>query len=188
MGFINKDKAGLIFSVVVHGFVFLYGSHEIVEAAQYGLSRGTATVEIHLVSAAAEVPKNNSEISRYRKAVISSGDGSSAVAGNATTTLQGDGGAFSEAQPNYLKNPAPEYPARARNLGQQGVVMLSVEVNSDGEVKALSLKKSSGHVLLDESAMKSVRSWKFLPASSGGVQVESKVEVPVRFKIESTSI
>jgi hypothetical protein len=44
--------------------------------------------------------------------------------------------------------------------------------------------KSSGHRVLDNSALDAVRKWKFHPATIGGVKVSSTVKVPVRFRLE----
>lgn len=77
----------------------------------------------------------------------------------------------------------PNYPARAKTLGQQGLVELLVEVDRKGLVKELALKKSSGYSMLDEAALTAVKSWEFIPASDGGHAVNSKVVVPVRFEI-----
>ena len=91
--------------------------------------------------------------------------------------------AILNAPPEYLKKPAPAYPVRARNLGQQGLVELEVEIGSDGRVLNLRLKRSSGYFMLDDAAVTAVKQWEFLPANRGGVLVDSKVEVPVRFRI-----
>ena len=64
-------------------------------------------------------------------------------------------------------------------------MQILVEVNRDGTVKQISLKKSSGFVLLDDAAMNAVKHWEFLPANKNGLQIESEVEVPVRFKLAS---
>ena len=116
-----------------------------------------------------------------------SGDGSSAVPGDAHTTLQTAGGAWM-AQPNYMTNPPPKYPEAARSLGQEGTVLLLVDVGRDGKVEMVRVKKSSGHRLLDNAAYKAVKSWKFQPAKIGSLPVGSKVEVPVRFQLDDPKL
>lgn len=113
------------------------------------------------------------------------GDGSSATPGKDATTLRSRGGAITQAKPDYLRNPAPTYPEAARRAGQQGLVMLRVQVNARGTVDAVSVSESSGHSLLDQAAIKAVRKWKFRPATMGPMAVECEVEVPVRFKLDS---
>ncbi len=83
----------------------------------------------------------------------------------------------------YLRNPKPAYPKMARRRGLEGVVILSVSVSSQGRVRALTLKKSSGHKLLDQAAHKAVKRWRFTPATRGGINVGAKVDVPIRFSL-----
>lgn len=113
------------------------------------------------------------------------GDGSSPVPGQDATTFYSGGGALTEAKPNYLKNPAPAYPWEAREKGWEGVVVLKVAVDKDGRPVRLEREKSSGHDILDESALKTVRKWRFRPARLGAIPVDSTVLVPVRFELDS---
>jgi protein TonB len=84
----------------------------------------------------------------------------------------------------YLYNPPPDYPRRARRLGQEGEVVIRTRVLPSGESDQLVLKRSSGYALLDEAAMEAVRKWRFLPARRGDEQIVSWVEIPVRFRLE----
>ena len=84
-----------------------------------------------------------------------------------------------------LSNPAPKYPYRARQLGQEGRVVLRVQVDASGRVTDITLHKSSGHRRLDTAAIKTVRKWKFVPATRRGIKVAGVVEVPVRFSLEN---
>jgi protein TonB len=83
----------------------------------------------------------------------------------------------------YLSNPKPDYPSEAREMRQQGVVMLSVEVDAEGRASDVSLSRSSGYPLLDHAALDAVRRWRFEPAEAGGLPVSSRVEIPVRFSL-----
>ena len=97
----------------------------------------------------------------------------------------GNGGELT--QPQYRLNPKPPYPVVARRMGQQGVVVLRVRVRPDGSVAEAELVQSSGSALLDESALRTVReSWRFVPAHRDGTAVESWVEVPIRFVLETS--
>ncbi|MDR0578840.1 MAG: energy transducer TonB [Candidatus Accumulibacter sp.] len=84
----------------------------------------------------------------------------------------------------YLNNPAPPYPPQSRRLGEEGKVILRVLVSKDGDALEVDLDVSSGSGRLDESALRAVRRWKFVPARRGGAPVESRVLVPILFKLE----
>jgi protein TonB len=190
-----KFSVSSIISLVLHATVFAaLGQSAVTQTALFGVQEGAIPVEIHMVAGPKtsqdeifEDDINETSFKRKKKkpvkieeTKISQEDGK----GTSTQTLQAsDGGASTDAKPNYLKNPAPAYPIRARNQGQQGLVELEVEINSDGSVKNLRLKKSSGYFMLDDAALSAVKQWEFLPANRGGVFVDSRVAVPVRFRL-----
>ena len=87
------------------------------------------------------------------------------------------------ARADYLRNPPPVYPAEAKRNGQQGVALFRVVVNAGGHAESVTLIKTSGYRILDNSALGAVRKWKFHPATIGGVKVSSTVKVPVRFTL-----
>lgn len=86
----------------------------------------------------------------------------------------------------YLDNPAPAYPAIARRLGEEGRVLLRVQVTVDGAADSVELHKSSGSDLLDEAALAAVKKWRFMPAKRGEQAVKASVIVPVSFSIVRT--
>jgi protein TonB len=88
-----------------------------------------------------------------------------------------------KAAPRYDVNPRPSYPIQARRRGLQGTVTLRVLVDAGGSVADVRLAGSSGHSILDQAAMNSVRSWSFRPGTSGGRPTQMWVEVPVRFAL-----
>jgi protein TonB len=71
-------------------------------------------------------------------------------------------------------NPPPDYPAAARRRRCEGTVVLLVEVAPDGAVAAVTVRTTSGHLLLDQAAVAAVRAWRF----DGG---PAAVEVPIAF-------
>ncbi len=93
---------------------------------------------------------------------------------------------FSQARfdANYLRNPAPPYPSLSKRTGEEGKVVLRVSVNPQGTADSVDIKTSSGSPRLDESAQKTVRNWKFVPAKRGDTPVQSWVLVPIIFKLE----
>lgn len=84
-----------------------------------------------------------------------------------------------------LHNPKPPYPLAARRRGLEGRVLLSVLVRADGTCGGLHLKQSSGHGPLDQSALDTVKRWRFLPAQRGVRAVDSWVDIPIAFRLES---
>lgn len=111
--------------------------------------------------------------------------GGGAVGAGASGGGDGSGGDGSGgARPAYGSNPRPPYPLAARRLGLEGRVLLEVVVRPDGRPGTVRVRESSGHDLLDGSAVQTVRErWRFLPARRGGVPVESTVTVPIRFRL-----
>ena len=93
---------------------------------------------------------------------------------------------FSQARfdANYLRNPAPPYPALSKRMGEEGKVVLRVSVSPQGTADSVEIRTSSGSPRLDESAQKTVRNWKFVPARRGDAPVQSWVLVPIIFKLE----
>ena len=85
---------------------------------------------------------------------------------------------------DYLHNPAPPYPPQSRRMNEEGRVILRVEVSAEGRAENVEIKTSSGSARLDESALRTVRSWRFIPAKRGETAVDSWVLVPIIFKLE----
>lgn len=88
---------------------------------------------------------------------------------------------------DYLDNPAPAYPHRARIAREQGVVTLHVLVGADGRAQELRVHRGSGSQRLDEAALEAVRRWKFVPARRGAETVAAPVLVPIRFTLKESS-
>ncbi len=85
---------------------------------------------------------------------------------------------------DYLDNPKPPYPPLARRMGEQGRVVLRVHVGPDGAASEVLLHASSGSPRLDESALQTVRRWKFVPARRGAEPVAAWVLVPIAFTLK----
>lgn len=80
-------------------------------------------------------------------------------------------------------NRRPRYPRKARRLGWEGTVLLTVEVLPNGTSGKIEIKKSSGYVDLDRAAVAAIRRWRFEPAQAGGSAVSATVEIPVIFTL-----
>ena len=84
---------------------------------------------------------------------------------------------------DYLHNPAPAYPAFSRRTGEEGKVILRVQVNSDGSALQVEIRTSSGFPRLDQAALDTVKRWRFVPARQGDKPVVAFVLVPIVFKL-----
>ena len=85
---------------------------------------------------------------------------------------------------NYAENPKPEYPSIARSMGWQGKVMLRVKVSEEGLSDAVEIEYSSGHDILDESALEAIKQWRFTPAKRGETPIASSIIVPIIFTLQ----
>ena len=84
----------------------------------------------------------------------------------------------------YLDNPSPPYPAIAKRAGEQGKVVLRVQVDASGRAEAVEIETSSGSPRLDHAARETVRRWRFVPARRGDQAVAASVLVPIIFTLE----
>ena len=82
---------------------------------------------------------------------------------------------------SHLNNPAPSYPAVSRRLGEQGVVLLSVLIGTDGRPEKVEIKKSSGFERLDRQAVETVSRWRFVPGTRNGVPEAMWYQQPIKF-------
>ena len=71
--------------------------------------------------------------------------------------------------------------ARRRSL--EGKVVLKVQVLASGQPGQMQVETGSGHEMLDEAALETVRHWRFVPAKRGDKAVDSWVRVPIVFKL-----
>lgn len=74
---------------------------------------------------------------------------------------------------------APEFPLQARRLAMFGSVVLEVQVDRAGELKAFG--KTSGHPVLVDAAKNAVRRWQWEPTLINRIPAEVSGEVVVEF-------
>jgi TonB family protein len=102
--------------------------------------------------------------------------------------------AFGAEPPSTACNPQfisthTEFPAAARNFGAHGVVHVDVRLSTDGRATEAQVKQSSGHRLLDQAAIDSVRKhWRFDVAqcSESDLSAQRTVEVHFRRPVRNT--
>lgn len=95
------------------------------------------------------------------------------------------GGHYEGVQLPYLAStPKPiEYPRWALRQGWEGRVSIAIEVLKNGTVGRTKVMQSSGHKILDESAVSAVKTWKFRPAMKNGQVIVECAQIPVIFKL-----
>jgi protein TonB len=77
-----------------------------------------------------------------------------------------------------LEKTLPVYPLVARRRGEEGKVLLRVNLSQSGAVKDVTLEESSGFELLDKAALKAVRHWRFSRKAA------RTVLVPINFRLQ----
>lgn len=95
---------------------------------------------------------------------VGSGSGSGSGAGSGGGTGSGTKGPASP--PRVLQKVEPRYPESARRDGVEGVVTVKIEIMENGRPGNVWVVVSSGRSELDESAVKAVEQWRFVPARS----------------------
>ena len=86
--------------------------------------------------------------------------------------------------PAFVGVEKPEYPALAKRLGVQGVVVVSVLVNEQGSVEQTRLVRGVAQkVGLNEAALAAARSARYRPATLDGVRVKTWANLSIPFKM-----
>lgn len=100
--------------------------------------------------------------------------------------LPSQGTIKTKSKPGYFRNQPPEYPQLAKQMRQEGLVILRVEIDQKGIPVQVEVKQGSGFPLLDQAALKAVKRWRFQPEQIGDSPVKSVVAIPVRFRLEDS--
>ncbi len=69
----------------------------------------------------------------------------------------------------------------SRRLGEQGKVIVTVLVDSDGSAKSARVKVSSGFDRLDEAAREYILRCRFVPGKINGVPQAMSYDAPVNY-------
>ncbi|HWJ70886.1 MAG TPA: energy transducer TonB [Sphingobium sp.] len=78
----------------------------------------------------------------------------------------------------------PKFPIESRRAHEEGVVVLSVLLSTEGRVAEISVASSSGFTRLDRAALEAVREWRWSPLMRDGqaVMVRGVVTIPFILK------
>ncbi len=85
---------------------------------------------------------------------------------------------------DYLNNPRPAYPPLSRRLGEQGKVVVRVFIEVDGTASRAEVRQSSGFERLDQTALETVKRWRYVPGKRAGVPEAMWFNVPINFVLE----
>jgi protein TonB len=80
--------------------------------------------------------------------------------------------------------PPPVYPALARRMGEEGKVVLRVELGEDGRIAQATVATSSGSGRLDQAALAAIKNWRCNAAQRDGHAVRAVAMQPFNFILE----
>ena len=78
---------------------------------------------------------------------------------------------------------SPRYPSLSRRMGEEGRVIVRVELDADGSVAVAQVLTSSGASRLDEAALLAVKQWRCNPAQRDGHAVRAVAMQPFNFTL-----
>ena len=87
-------------------------------------------------------------------------------------------------RPTYAHVAPPKYPPSAVVERLEGTANLLLRVGTDGKVKEVVVRQSSGHATLDEAATAAAAGWTFNPMVCDGQPRESWTLTPFRFSLD----
>jgi protein TonB len=83
-----------------------------------------------------------------------------------------------------VHNREPIYPDEAVRHGEQGAVILVIQVSPDGLASGVDIARSSGFNSLDRAARDAVATWRFVPAVRDGQPVASSMSMRIVFQLD----
>jgi len=112
------------------------------------------------------------------------GTGTSATPGNDPKAKQREADYFSLVSAHL--NRRKQYPREAKQARQQGVVTVRFTVDRGGNVSATSIKRSSGHALLDQATLDLLIRVSPLPRMPASMQRDSvTIAVPIEYSLKT---
>ena len=85
---------------------------------------------------------------------------------------------------DYLNNPAPPYPRQSKRMGEEGTVVIRVLITPEGRAEKAEIRTSSGYARLDDTALTTVKAWRFVPGKRNGLPEAMWFNVPIRFVLD----
>ena len=78
----------------------------------------------------------------------------------------------------------PEYPAISRRMGEEGKLVLRVELDEAGRIDTAKIISSSGYERLDNAALTAVKNWQCNPSLRNGQPVRAVALQPFNFVLQ----
>lgn len=83
----------------------------------------------------------------------------------------------------YVREPTPRYPPQSRRLKEQGLVVLRVLIDEQGNACSIEIENSSGYARLDQAAREAVSRAAFRPYVEDGAPRRALVLIPIEFAL-----
>jgi len=83
--------------------------------------------------------------------------------------------------PQLIKRAVARYPSLLKEIGFEGVAVVEVRIDENGNVVKAKIIKSSGNSLCDSEALEAAKKSKFSPAKVGDKPVPSRAAIPYKF-------
>jgi protein TonB len=87
----------------------------------------------------------------------------------------------------YVREPKPRYPQMSRKLREQGLVMLRVLIDEQGNACSIEIETSSGYARLDDAAREAVSRALFRPYVEDGRPRRAVVLIPIEFYLNRSA-
>ncbi len=101
-------------------------------------------------------------------------------AGNKSLVMTSDS---VDSLPRPVSRKAPEYPAKARERGIEGHVLLKIKVTERGDVEQVRVVESQPKGVFDMVAVRAIHDWRFDPAQYQGQPVAVSVSQKIPFRL-----
>lgn len=88
-------------------------------------------------------------------------------------------------KPQFSAKPVPvSYPRLARKKGLEGKTLIEVWLDREGKQVKQKIISSSGHSILDQRALKTIKQWQFSRRIEQGQAIAHRVQIPINFKLQ----
>jgi protein TonB len=131
----------------------------------------------------------SSEVPESADSGNAAGSDSSVNSSNSTINGSGSTGAGGKQSglipPSILSKIEPSYPQSARQAGIEGTVLVKIEILANGRSGNITVSRSSGNEILDETALSTIEQWRFVPAKdrNSGQAIACYTTIPISFRL-----